>query len=150
MLSQTLPFAALLCGASACATVHVDNLTGLFVKVKATTMSDTPVEGAEVLFIDTGLDQYWKNRRPAALIGRTDEQGVLTSEYLYRWGYSYRGRRPQMPSDKIPGTFILVFRRDGMKEVTQSFNLGSLERQDQHYKVEAEIVFDAEAAGTLR
>jgi hypothetical protein len=111
-----------------CQTVIVDVRTEFLVEGRVTTESGDGVPAVQVRFFDTGLDQWTRNKSEGIVVGYTDGQGRLTAPFAYHWGYA---KKEHSPPD-VPGTFSLIFSKEGLSPIVQDFKVTSLEKVDEN------------------
>lgn len=117
-------------GALSCTSLTVDRKDTFWIQAEVRSESGSPVEGAQVYFIDSGMDDWRRGEVTSDLLATSDAEGKLGTSYEYWWGYHVRGRRLRPPSSGEERRFAILITKPGYAPFRASFVLHALQKQD--------------------
>lgn len=133
MLRQLLQFIARFVPRLGTEQVHVDYLLNLKVTGKVVDADGAPIPGAELVFLDTGLDRV-RSQNPetyAETLDTSDADGKLSATFRYRWG-----ELRNSPYGGGSGSFHLRIEHAGHRPVSVAYDTDTLPQQGQTYVVD--------------
>jgi len=104
--------------------IHADYLAELTIKGIIVDRSGNPVAGAEVVFIDNGLD-YIRSRDPfrwIVALGKASPTGRFARNFDYMWGIVAKATKPPVAA----GTFVIRVQHPGYRPYQKSFAMEKL------------------------
>lgn len=116
----------------AACTTHFDYSTTFEVSGVVTSKDDNgKVEGAKIIFVDTGYDSKLSKKDVKHEVGITDDQGRIHDRFNYWWGYE-EGILKSTPKE----TFDIVVEKTGYRPLTLHFNGKNMNQKNSAIQVE--------------
>ena len=97
------------------------------------TESGAPVEQAELLFVDLGLDQWRASPKTELFVSRSDSQGVIRDNFIYSYGY-----QEGIPRERS-GKFALRVRKSGCLMAEETYRVTDLKRFNGRFELSFQL-----------
>jgi hypothetical protein len=110
-----------------CVSTVLDRTDSFRIEGTVLSQKGAPLGGAEISFIDTGLDDWRRGQQTSSVFSQSYDDGRVAATYRYSWGYRMPGRASAgRVRDLGSRRFAIGVRLAGFTEERREFELEAL------------------------